>query len=113
MVLNTAQEPAIKDLVREARRSRGHGVETVMLHSAVGKSQDNAEAERSIRRVCGLRKTIKCDLEHKTGQRLGRTHTTFPWLMEWCCLVLNSYVKDSEGMTPYRWVKGKDATRPI
>ena len=113
VVIKCDQEPAIKDLAREVGRSRGPGVETVLVNSEVGESMSNGDVENTIRRIWGLLRTMVDSLKSKLKVEIDRSHILFPWLLEWCAGILNRYHRDSNGWTPYRRMRGKDSEKPI
>ncbi len=58
-------------------------------------------------------RTIKDHLEAKTGINLKMEHPVFEWLMNWAAAVINRYIVDADGRTPYYNIKGRNSRRPI
>ena len=81
VVVNTDQEPAIKEVQKELSDKRGrHGADgTVIEHSRVGDSSSNARTERAIQEVGGLVRTCRLALEKASGgQRISLHHPIVP-----------------------------------
>ena len=58
-------------------------------------------------------RTIKDDLEAKTGLDIEMNHLIMPWLIEWVGIVLNRYMIYKDGHTAYRNITGKSSKRPV
>lgn len=111
IVIKNDQEPAMVDFQRKIMENRK--AETVPKNSQVGESQANGEAENAIKRLQEQIRTIKDDLEAKTGLDIEMNHLVMPWLIEWAGVVLNRYMVYKDGHTAYRNITGKSSKRPV
>ena len=111
IILKSDQEPAMVDLQRKVMEARR--AETVPKNSQVGESQANGEAENAIKRLQEQVRTIKDDLESKTGLDIDMAHNIMPWLIEWAGVTLNRYLVYKDGHTAYNNITGKSSKRPV
>ena len=106
------QEPSIVEVQEKIMKDRADGC-TVPENSPVGESQANGLVENTIKRVQGQIRTIKDHFESNIKAELKMEHPVFEWLMDWAAAVLNRYVVDASGRTPYFVIKGRNSKRPI
>ena len=76
-------------------------------------SQSNAEAEISIQIVQGQIRTIKAQLEHRIGEKLGMDSPLLPWLVMHAGANLNRSSQGKDGYTAHRRLRGREFNRPI
>ena len=113
IIVKGDQEPALREMLREAGRMRGAKAETILMCSPVGESQANGAVEGTIRRLAGLLRTIKSCCESKLKMRIERGHPLFNWMLPWTATVINRYVRDNGGQTPYRRQRGREAGKNL
>ena len=106
------QEPAILEIQRALIEKRGEA-KTVPINSPVGDSQSNGRVENAIKRVQGMVRTIRHDLEAKLGVKIGRDHPYYPWMIEWAADLLTRYTVRPNGRTPIEEVRGRGSTRGV
>ena len=106
VILKGDQEPALQDLFEDVARRRGTAP-TVLECSAVGESQANGFAERAVRSIEEIVRTLKLDLESRLAQRIPIEHPAVAWLIEHGADVLNKTQVGQDGRTPYERLKGK------
>ena len=111
IVLKNDQEPAMVDMQKKVMAARS--AETVPKNSEVGESQSNGEVENAIKRFQEQLRTLKDDLEAKTGLDIEMKHAIIPWLVEWTGVTLNRYLIYKDGRTAYQNITGKSSKRPV
>ena len=112
IILKGDQEPSIKAIQETISRRRNDG-RTVPENSPVGESSANGAVERAIRSVQGQIRTIKDNVEAKTGEAMLRDSGTFKWLVEWSAATLTRYRITSNGRTSYAMIKGRQSRAQI
>ena len=116
IVYKTDQEHAAVALIREVVRASkipGHpnfGVlqSAVPETSAVGQSQSNARAERSVQQFEDLARCYKSALEARMKCKLDIAHPLMKWLCEHVANTYNKQVITPTGKTPYATLHGKN-----
>ena len=58
-------------------------------------------------------RTLKDDLEAKTGLDIEMRHPIIPWLVEWTGVTLNQYLVYKSGRTAFHNITGKNSKRPV
>ena len=106
LVCKSGQETSIKACVYEAlvqlHKTADHENWIVASESsAVGESQSNGEAERTIRLVEDDVQTLTSAFEERTEARLTSTHPLMKWLVEHAASLRNRYSTTQTGETPY------------
>ena len=79
VIIKSDQEPAIKKLKAQVRLE--FDLEVPDEESMAYDSQSNAEAEISIQIVQGQIRTLKAQLEHRIGEKIGMDSPPLPWLV--------------------------------
>ena len=104
-IMKSDGEPAI---VRLKEAVKGEMEQTIVLEeSPVGDSQSNGIAERAIKTVQGMIRTLKSALEKRIGEEVMSDHPVLPWMITHAAELVNRYQKGKDGRTAhYRW-KGK------
>ena len=95
IVLKSDQEPAIKDLMYEAKKKVWQDInlfqegikaqctcQVTIQHSPVGESQSNGVVENAIQGVQGQIRAIKLDVESNSEAKLTPSHPAWPWLIQ-------------------------------
>ena len=112
IIIKGDQEPsivAIQELIAR-RRSAGN---TVLENSPVGESSSNGRVERAIQSVQGQIRTIKDNVEAKTGRKIPRKSGLFQWLVEWAAATITRYRVNSDGKTSYATIKGRQSQAQV
>ena len=91
----------------------GRSSETVSKNSEVGESQSNGEVENAIKRFQEQFRTLKDDLEAKTGLDIEMRHPIIPWLVEWTGVILTRYLVYKSGRTAFHNFTGKNSKRSV
>ena len=73
-------------------------------HSAVGGSQSNELAERTVQKFEDLLRTHKDALEDILKVRIP---SDVPWLIHHVAMLMNKYSINAEGKTPYEHMHGR------
>ena len=87
------QEAALQSMVKEAIETiKGHGewVGPVPENSAVGESQSNARAEKSVQQVEDMLRTHLGELEARLKVSISNEHPIFAWLVEYIAVLINT-----------------------
>ena len=116
IVYKTDQEAAAVALIREVVRVSkipGHasfGVlnSAVPETSAVGQSQSNARAERSVQQFEDLARCYKSALEAIINMKIDLGHALIKWLCEHVAASINKHAITPNGKTPYANLHGKN-----
>ena len=114
IVMKSDQENAIADLFRKYKDSQDR-VEVMIEHSPIGDSQANGDAERAVRSVQGLGRTLKDALEVAIGAEVPASHDIMTWLIEHVSNILNLYKRTAggDGLTAYYRLRGRPWRIPI
>ena len=103
IVTKSDQEPSMVDVVNEAAklRSKQTGGGVGMDTSRVGDSSSNGKIERAIRKLKGLIRTMRSDLEKAVGEKINIDSPIVPWLVRHAAYVLTRcYIEPDGGRTP-------------
>ena len=111
------QEGACKSMIQDAifqTQGRGEWVEAIPETSAVGESQSNGRAERSVQRVEDHVRTLLGELENRLGCQLRSDSPVLSWLVEYSAVLLNKYhVNESTNTTAYQALHGQPASEKL
>ena len=121
IVYKSDQERAIVSMLNEVIRiSKLNGDpqfgslnSAVPERSAVGESQSNSRAERSVQQVEDVVRTYKSALEARMSHKLASDHPLMHWVVEHAARTYNKYAVSPEGATPYAYLHGKDAKEKL
>jgi len=105
IILKGDQEPALRVLID--RIAKLCDAQVVQEESPVGESQSNGDVENAVQRVQGQYRTFRSDLESSYGREVPRDHPALTWLVRHASSTMLRYEMGSDGMTPYRRIKGK------
>ena len=111
IILQCDQENPIVAVQRRVMQDRR--APTTPKHSPVGESKANGAVENAVKRVQCQIGTLKLAVEKHIKKKITAEHPVFSWIIEWATTVLNRYVKGPSGQTPYKFITGKEAKRPI
>ena len=112
------QESMLPDIVEEAARRVGRNASpvdkedarvAVPENSGVGESQSNGKAERAVQTVEDQVRTMKLALESRIGARIPSNHPIMHWIVFHSTDVLNKYIVNKTGMSPYEESHGQKA----
>ena len=109
IVYMSDQENALRSVIDAALNQcskSGEWVGGVPEMSAVGESQSNGRAERTVQIVEDKVRTHKAALEARIGARIPVDHPVMRWMVEYVGVILNKYVKNDDGCTPYEDLHG-------
>ncbi len=112
IVIKGDQEPSIVAIQEKIINNRKEG-KTIPENSPVGESSSNGMVERAIRSVQGQIRTIKDQVETKTGRRIERGSTIFKWIVEWAAATITRYRINSNGKTAMAEIKGRQGRSQI
>ena len=87
----------------------GEWVGAVPERSAVGESQSNGRAEKSVQQIEDHIRCLKGELEHRIQSRIPSDHAVLKWLVEYSSVILLKYHLQDNGMTAYEYVHGHRA----
>ena len=73
------------------RGAQGKWVGAVPEYSAPGESQPNGRAERSVRELEDMLRTLKAALEARIGARIPSWHPIIRWMIEYMATIVNKY----------------------
>ena len=90
LVVRTDQEAAIIDLLRTVAKERGES-RTIFETAAGSDSKGNGEAEKAVRSIEEMVRTLLVDLEERCGDPPSVEALFFEWLIEHACDVLKKY----------------------
>ena len=106
VTLRADQEPALVDLLRSIGRLR-HDGHTILELATVEDSKSNGFAERAVRSVEEMVRTLKVDLERRLEARVPIDSPALPWLVEHAVDLVNKLQVGSDGRTAYERLKLK------
>ena len=120
-VYKSDQEASVVALIHEVvRRSTTPGdlyyglvTSAVPENSAVGESQSNARAERSVQSFEDLLRTYKSALEARISAALPSDHAVIYWMAEHVAHVYNRHFVGADGRTAYEALHGKAASQKL
>ena len=112
IIIKGDQEPSIV-AIQEKLINKRNEAQTVPENSPVGESSANGMVERTIQSVQGQIRTIKDQVETKTGRRISRDSTIFRWLVEWAAGTLTRYKVHGNGKTSIMMIKGRQSRAQI
>jgi len=106
--LKSDNESAILALLRNALKVfRVEDIESAQEgHSAAYDSSSNATTEAACRSMAGQIRTIRACLESRIKRRIPVTHCVFYWLVEHAAWLLTIRSTQSDGITPYKRLRG-------
>ena len=110
IVYRSDQEPSIIALIGAALTNSGKAGEVTdaaPAHSAVGESQSNGVAERTVQQFEDLIRTLKAALEGHLGGRLPVEHAVTKWLVQHTASIYNRNATNAEGKSPYEHRHGR------
>ena len=118
LVYKTDQESALRSTIEEALKSVGRSgrfesFEAVPEASAVGESASNGKAERSVQAFEDLLRTLKSALETRLQTKLPVKHPVIRWLVEHVASIMNRFMVNPDGVTPYQAMHGKRAALKV
>ena len=107
LIVKADQEHATTDLQRSILKARSvHG--TALEQSKVGGSNSNGGIERCIQRSNELVRTLRPDLESKTGEKLSFSNKVVPWLVRHAAMLITQFGVREGGRTAYQLMKGRE-----
>ncbi len=107
VVIKSDGEPAIVKLKADvARARRAEGNPTMPEESPTGESQSNSKAERTIREVEGICRTIKVSMERMYRVRIPAQHDSVAWMVKWAGESTTWFRQGSDGQTAYQRRRG-------
>jgi len=126
VVFKTDQEPAIKDVMHDAKTKiwkdmdafheqvKTHcACQITVLHSPVGESQANGVVENAIQRIQGQIRAIKLDVESSSDTKMVPTHPAWPWMIEFAAQsILYWRISGDDGLTAIQRIRGRSTTSP-
>ena len=80
--------------------------QVVFEQSPVGESQSNGMVENTVKRVQGMYRTYKADMETRYKHKIGTNHPITGWAIKPSALNITRCTKGTDGMTAYRRLKG-------
>ena len=101
------------DDVLERIKASGMWVGAVPEHSAVGSSQSNGRAERSVQMVEDMVRCFKGELEARINARIPSEHAILKWLVEYVSVVLTKYHINDDNTTAYEALHGHRADEKL
>ena len=115
LVCKSDQETSIKACVDETlvqlHKTASHeGLVITPESSAIGESQSNGMAERTIQLIEDDVRTLKSAFEERIEARLTSTHPLMKWLVEHAASLRNRYSTTQTGETPYERQHGQKAS---
>lgn len=118
LVCKSDQESAIGSMVDEAlvqlRRTAEHqDLVAVPELSAVGESQSNGIAERTVQAFEDDLRTLKSAFEERIGARLISTHPVLKWLVEHAASLRTRFAVTKNRVTAYEHLHGRKANDKI
>ena len=78
-----------------------------------GESQSNGTAERAVRSIMDMVRTLKHALESRLRARITCSHPLIRWLVGHAAWVLNMYSLGADGHTPYGRLHGVEANERV
>ena len=106
MISKGDQEPALK-LVMD-RMAALTGDQVIIKNSPVGESQSNGDIENAASQVQGMFRICRSNLETRYKRNVDGDRPALKWMPRCASLQMFRFSKGSDGMTPYRRLKGKD-----
>ena len=87
-------------------------VEVMMDNSPKGDSQANGDAERAVRSIQGLERTMKDALESAIEAEVPTSHDLMTWLIEHAATIINCFKRTSggDGLTAFSGFGGERGT---
>ena len=111
VVIRTDGEPAIVALVE--RLATAWTGEILQEHSPAGESQSNGAAERAVRTLVGLVRTLLLALQARMGETIDPACPIMWWLVEHAATLFRRYSIGSDGRTSYERSKGRRCNRKV
>ena len=65
----------------------------------MGDSQSNGTAENAVERVIAQARTIKCGLENRLGESIGKDSNILPWLISYAGATISLFSVGQDGLT--------------
>ena len=115
IILKSDNEKAIVALLTTILKALRieHLENTQQAHPAAYDSASNATTEATCKQVAGMVRTTKACLEDRIKQRILVTHCIFYWLVEHAAWLLTVRTTQSDGITAYKRLKGKNFSIPM
>ena len=111
MVLRSDGEPAITQLTEAIAATRiGR---TIPEKSAPGESSGNGAAEEVGKSVREVVRTLKDQVEWKTGMEFEGGEDVLPWLVRWGAMLYSRCVVREDGKTAYERLKGRKCNMEV
>ncbi len=110
-IIKADGEPALQALVRrvlEVARVECKDLDQLAKEDpAAYDSQSSGSTEIGVRLIRGLFRTIKLCLEARLERYIPVDHPVVAWMMEHVCLLLNTMVRGTDGLTVWARVRGR------
>ena len=100
-------------LVQLRRTAEHQDLVAVPEVSAVGESQSNGIAERTVQSFEDDLRTLKSAFEERIGARLASTHPVLKWLVEHAASLRTRFAVTKNGITAYEHLHGRKANEKI
>ena len=110
LMLKSDNEPAIMQVVRESLkilRIEGSLQQGAAEGSVPYDPQSNGSAETGVRLEKGQMRTLKSGLERRLQRKIPPSHPIMSWLVRHAADLLTYRLKGSDGLTPYRRIRGR------
>ena len=106
IILKADQEASITEVQRAVAKAR-EGYGTAIEQSKVGDSNTNGKIERAIQDLKGLVRTLRADLESKTGGKVHLDDPIVPWMVRHAGHLLTRCRVRENGRTAFQMMKGR------
>ena len=106
ILVKTDQEPAIVDLQNAIAKCRSD-TGTALECSRVGDSNSNGKIERAIRKLKGLVRTLRSDIEGELKMKMSLESPIVPWLVRHAAYILTRSEVKEDGKTALQKMKGR------
>ena len=108
LIIKADNEHAVKSLSKRISKLLGDKVQNVQDESPPAyDSQANGGTEIGVKVVRGMFRTLKLCLESRIKKHIPVNHPLVDWLLEHCCMILNTRVRGNDGQTAWSRVKGR------
>ena len=88
-------------------------LETIPESAPRGDSKANGSVENAVRVTVAQIRTLKDALDHRLGKRVPSDAPVLLWLIIYAGILLSRFGVGSDGLTPYRRIKGKRCSKPV
>ena len=107
-LIKTDGEESLKALVHAAANSCDQSYTITFEHSPPNESQSNGVAERAVKEVQGLTRTLISSLAARVGQPIPDTHHSIPWLIRHAAFLARTCLKQKgSGLTSWQIHRGR------